>query len=61
LAGRKVFEDEVEEVIDPQDDPVLKQILKDAERANPKMQHASDANPATSAHQPKVKLGLCIQ
>jgi hypothetical protein len=57
--GRRVFEDEVRETFNPEDDPVLKQLQKDASKVNlnAKVQHAIDANPNVTAHKPKVCLG----
>jgi hypothetical protein len=57
ITGRRVFEDEVRETFNPEDDPVLKQLQKDASKVNPKVQHAIDANPNVTVHKPKVCLG----
>lgn len=54
VAGRRVFEDEVRDTFNPEDDPVLKQLQRDASKVNPKVQHAIDANPTVTTHKPKV-------
>jgi hypothetical protein len=51
-----VFEDEVQETFNPEDDPVLKQLQKDATKVNAKVQHAIDSNPNVTTHKPKVGL-----
>jgi len=61
ITGRRVFEDEVRETFNPEDDPVLKQLQKDASKVNPKVQHAIDANPNVTVHNPKVCLGNAQQ